>query len=192
MRKEVDYGFITEDLPGLLSETLDGLQRVRTIVKGMQDFSTAGDAAVVACDLCHIAVQAIAAIDRTRFDLVHIDTTLCASAPISGAPEQLKFVVSCLLTNACEAVAEVGKVRISIATESGEVRCDVTDDGCGMDESIRSRVFEPFFTTKPIGAGIGLNLSMAYQIVLNHGGRITVDSAPGKGSVFSFYLPSSA
>lgn len=192
MRDEADYAFIQEELPGLLKETLDGLERVRVIVKGMQDFSTAGDAVIMACDLCRIAEQAIAGIDRAPLSEVSVEQRLCASAPVTGAPEQLQFVLGCLLANACEAVAGAGRVTVSIAVDNGEVCCDVVDDGCGMDDATRERVFEPFFTTKPVGAGVGLNLSMAYQIVRNHGGRIEVESKPGEGARFSVYLPLSA
>jgi len=69
------------------------------------------------------------------------------------------------------------------------VRFSVVDQGCGMSEEVRRKVFEPFFTTKDIGQGTGLGLSTVYGIVKQHQGWVEVESQPGVGSVFRFYLP---
>ena len=63
------------------------------------------------------------------------------------------------------------------------------DSGEGIPEDVRARIFDPFFTTKPIGEGTGLGLSVAYGIVADHRGWIDVSSEPGRGSVFTVWLP---
>jgi|GEM_PF-1096511 len=64
-----------------------------------------------------------------------------------------------------------------------------TDNGCGIEPRLLERIFEPFFTTKQAGQGTGLGLSIVQSIIENHGGRILVESTPGKGSTFAVYLP---
>jgi signal transduction histidine kinase len=70
-----------------------------------------------------------------------------------------------------------------------EVEVEIEDTGIGMPRSELPKIFEPFYTTKSTGRGTGLGLSICYGIIAEHGGRITVDSQPGRGSVFRVYFP---
>jgi PAS domain S-box-containing protein len=123
---------------------------------------------------------------------------------VYGDPSQIQQVVMNLCTNAaCAMRGTTGSIDIclqGIAFNTDDlpepdmqpgayVILSVKDTGCGMDDEIKKRIFEPFFTTKPVGEGTGLGLSVAYGIVKNHRGNITVYSEPGKGSIFKVYLP---
>jgi signal transduction histidine kinase/ActR/RegA family two-component response regulator len=109
-----------------------------------------------------------------------------------------------LCMNARDAMPEGGRLRIALENVTREkpangggprgqpecfVRLTVSDTGIGMEESVCRRVFEPFFTTKEVGKGTGLGLAMAYGIITQNKGTITVESTPGMGSRFMIELP---
>ncbi|MCK5034909.1 MAG: response regulator, partial [Candidatus Sabulitectum sp.] len=114
---------------------------------------------------------------------------------------QIGQVVNHLVTNAIQSMSHRGEIEVTASNQSlGEgnelsldpghyLKISVKDTGLGIPVEIQSRIFDPFFTTKPKGSGLGL--AVVYSIVKNHGGRVTVESEQGKGSVFIFYLPSS-
>jgi PAS domain S-box-containing protein len=121
------------------------------------------------------------------------------------AASQLQQALINLCTNAWQALPgpggriEVGLGAVNLGFTDAQglglpnggafVRLWVRDSGQGMDDETRARIFEPFFTTKPRGQGTGLGLSVVHGIMVGHGGAIAVESAPGRGSVFSLYFP---
>jgi signal transduction histidine kinase len=103
-------------------------------------------------------------------------------------PEQLLKVVTNLILNAKEAVAQNGEIQIATRQINGHAVLSVSDNGCGMNPEFLSRsLFRPFQTTKKNGLGIGMFQSK--MIVEAHKGRIEVESEPGKGTTFRIYLP---
>jgi signal transduction histidine kinase/ActR/RegA family two-component response regulator len=110
---------------------------------------------------------------------------------------QLEQVLVNLVANARDAMPSGGVVTVTTRIASREESAgsgpaavlSVADTGTGMDAAIRARIFEPFFTTKPREKGTGLGLSVVYGIVTSHGGRLHVESQPGKGSRFDVILP---
>jgi CheY-like chemotaxis protein len=124
--------------------------------------------------------------------------------PVKIDPSQIDQILANLCVNARDAIAGVG--NLSVETRNallsqefcvshqgfapGEyVRIAVKDNGSGMDSETVSHIFEPFYTTKVFGEGTGLGLATVYGIVKQNNGFIDVDSAPGKGTEFSLYLP---
>ena len=115
---------------------------------------------------------------------------------VVGNSNQLQQVFINIIANAKDVVLEGApeqERRVFVESRAAcggrliEVR--IEDSGKGMDEATRSRIFEAFFTTKPAGKGTGLGLSIAHEIIMAHHGYIGVISQPGKGSVFSVFLP---
>jgi len=118
---------------------------------------------------------------------------------VNADATQLQQVLINLAVNARDAMPDGGRLRIQLrpgtngtgaaASPVSEAVLTVEDTGVGMSEEVRSRIFEPFFTTKPRGEGTGLGMSIVHGIVTEHGGRITVDSEPGRGTRIAIALP---
>ena len=130
---------------------------------------------------------------------VRIVTQLPAEPVIvTGDSTSLEQVLLNLGTNAWQAMeGRSGEIVFGLERSTGadagaSAHLWVQDDGCGMDEATRRRIFEPYFTSKPIGHGTGLGLAVVEGIVREHGGRMTVDSQPGRGSTFHVWLPLAA
>ena len=95
-----------------------------------------------------------------------------------------------LILNAVQASPSGGTVTVKTRATGEAVEIAVIDRGVGIDPQQRNSIFNPFFTTKP--EGVGLGLAIVSKIVDEHGGKITVESEPGKGSVFHVLLPNTA
>jgi two-component system, NtrC family, sensor kinase len=109
-----------------------------------------------------------------------------------GSQEQLIQVLMALMLNALDAMERGGRLTVRTrrgATPTGEVVVEIEDTGAGIPPAEQPKIFEPFYTTKPPGRGTGLGLSICYGIVADHRGRIEVDSAPGRGTIFRVHLP---
>ncbi|MGH9716253.1 MAG: PAS domain S-box protein [Candidatus Acidiferrales bacterium] len=125
---------------------------------------------------------------------------------IKADPGQMQQVIMNLVVNARDAMPNGGKLLIRTAdAEIGQnfegeqqlaagpyVLLEISDTGLGMDVETQAHIFEPFFTTKDVGKGTGLGLSTVYGVVKQSAGHISVDSAPGRGTTFSIYLPKTA
>jgi signal transduction histidine kinase len=120
-------------------------------------------------------------------------TSKMASAPVwvQADSAQVKQVVLNLVLNAMDALSENpgGSLEVEVATLGRQAKLIVSDSGCGIESENLNRIFDPFFTTKGPVLGTGLGLSICFSIVRQHGGDISVVSAPGAGARFTVALP---
>jgi len=96
-----------------------------------------------------------------------------------------------LLVNALDALekSKAKEVRIDVRPDGDGVLVSIADSGIGISPEALGNIYDPFFTTKPVGRGIGLGLSLCQGIIHAHGGEITCESEPGKGTVFHVFMP---
>jgi len=192
--REIDLEFVRSDFEKALLESGEGAERIRHIVKDLRDFSRPDMPARTPADV-NQAIDSTANIVYTMMKhSVVLEKDYHDLPKIDAYPMQLKQVFMNLLVNAHQAIEareerEPGVIRIETQEVEGEILIRISDTGVGIPESVRSRIFEPFFTTKPVGAGTGLGLSTSFSIIERHGGRITVESEVGRGTVFEVRLP---
>ncbi|MGH9760374.1 MAG: two-component system sensor histidine kinase NtrB, partial [Blastocatellia bacterium] len=111
-----------------------------------------------------------------------------ATSLVLGSASELREVFVNIILNALDAMPQGGRLLISTETRETAIQVSFSDSGVGMSRPVRERIFEPFFTTKGT-QGMGLGLAVSYSIIERHGGRIEVDSSPGRGSTFVIALP---
>jgi PAS domain S-box-containing protein len=110
--------------------------------------------------------------------------------PLLASPDHLQSVWLNLLLNAIDSLDKSpGEIKIITRTQTGEVQALVSDNGKGIPADRLTRIFEPFYTTKAIGRGTGLGLSVSHRVIKQHGGRISVESQMGVGSIFTVSFP---
>jgi PAS domain S-box-containing protein len=176
--------------------------RASQIVDNMLSFSRQGDPYYSLHDLSELIDKTLVlassdydlkrAYDFRRIEIVREYDPDTPRVPCESS--KIQQVILNLLKNGAQAMAENGKEKpprfiLRVAPEGEMVRMEVEDNGCGMEPAVMKRVFEPFFTTKEAGIGTGLGLSISYFIITeNHGGTMSVESLPGRGSTFIIKL----
>src|SRR5580658_4830147 len=126
---------------------------------------------------------------RAKKQGVELETDLGSLPSVTCYLARINQVLLNLVVNAIDACGQGGKVIIRTRPSDDGVILQVIDNGSGIDPETMTKIFDPFFTTKPLGQGTGLGLSISHGIISEHGGRIEVDSTPGKGSTFTVHLP---
>ncbi|MDZ4813226.1 MAG: ATP-binding protein [Pseudomonadota bacterium] len=190
--KQVNPKFLREDIPALLSESIEGAARVEKIVKDLKEFSHLDEADWQKVDL-HKGIDTTLNVATHELKYkVHVIRQYSSLPLVECLPFQINQVLLNLLVNAAQSIEGRGTITVSTGCSEGGVWIKIADTGKGIEPAHLKRVFEPFFTTKPVGVGTGLGLSVSYSIVRRHGGSIDVASEVGKGTIFTIHLPVAA
>ena len=184
---------------------IEAAQRMADINRDLLALGRRGNIDLQPTDLNRLVQQAIGHIeDRPHTLVVELDLDPCL-LPVASAPAQLMRVISNLVSNARDAMQDVGTLTIKTDSlylfqptgmynpiEPGEyARLTVADTGCGISPEIRNRIFDAFFTTKRTDwrRGSGLGLSVVQAIVEDHRGYLDLESEVGRGTSFAIFLP---
>ena len=204
----IDLEFVTQDLPNLLASMKTGAQRIFQIVQDLRNFSRLDEAELKFVDLhdgldntlriLHHRLQS-----KTNNFEVKVIKEYGILPLVECYPRQLNQVFLNIITNAIDFLEELflneqsavsdRTPTIRIATsiiDNKRVQIKIADNGPGITEEVQKKLFDPFFTTKPVGKGIGMGLSISYQIVVQkHNGQLKCISAPGQGAEFMIEIP---
>lgn len=178
------------EIPEILSDSLEGLDRIARIVDSMLRFSRAPEDDVRPVQANEVVEQSLRLAALQHGERVRVERDLADGLPaVAGAPDRLVQVLLNLVLNAKAAVAgRDGRILVSTRLEGDEVVTRVHDDGPGIPAELEARIFDPFFTTRPPGQGTGLGLSIASDIVHELGGHLMLEPG-GSGTCFAMRLP---
>ena len=197
--KAVDRGYLNDEIPKAIDQSLDGVDRVAAIVSAIREFSHPGVGAKAEIDL-NRTIESTVMVARNEWAPV-ADLKLDFDPQLPPVPcfaAEFNQVILNLVVNAAHAIAEAqqngsterGQIVVRTRHQANCVEIQVCDTGSGIAPENYAKVFDPFFTTKQVGKGTGQGLSIARTIIVKkHQGEITFESALGKGTTFTIRLP---
>lgn len=199
IQKEVDFDFLKTEIPQAITQSLEGLERVTTIVRAMKDFSHPGSAIKEPADLKKLITSTLE-VCRNRWKYVaDMKTEFEPNLPaVPCLVAEFNQVILNLVVNAADAIVEKygtdgshrGVITVSVKLVGEVVEIRVADDGIGIPVANQKRMFEQFFTTKVVGKGTGQGLALSRNVIVNkHGGAITFESTENIGTCFIVRLP---
>jgi len=200
LKKKLKIDFIIKDAQKIITDSLQGTERIKKIVADLKDFSRIDQAEFNYADLNEGIENTLNVVSNELKYKCTVEKDFGDLPKIYCNLGQLNQVFVNLLVNAAHAIEEKGTIKLSTRYVNGQststtakqnyIEVKIGDTGKGIPEETLKRIFEPFFTTKPVGKGTGLGLSIAYDIVVQkHQGEIVVDSRVDEGTTFTITLP---
>ncbi len=190
-RLETDHDlvWIQEHTAPMFQSSIDGLKRVRDIVKNLREFARLDEAEYATVSIGDMARSTLS-IMQHMLDEKGIKVVLSGENPsVHCRAATINQVLHSVLTNAAQACESGDQIGIEITADDRTAWIAIRDSGKGIDPEDLPRIFEPFFTTRAVGQGTGLGLSLCYGVVRDHGGEIDVTSQPGQGTTVRIELP---
>ena len=197
--KKAKLPFVTSEIPKALDQSIDGLERIATIVRAMKSFSHSSGDQMKETDIKE-AIETTVTVARSEWKYVaDVTCDFEDNLPLVYClRDEFNQVVLNILVNAAHAIEDAinanqkdkGEIKLSVNKEDNCIAVTIADNGNGIPKEIQDKIFDPFFTTKEIGKGTGQGLSIAYNVIVEkHNGSIHVASEEGKGTTFKIKLP---
>ncbi len=195
-KKENHVDFMIEDVRDLVSESLEGVDRITSIVKNLRSFSRIDQMGEIKeYDIREGIISTLVIAKNSYKYVAEVKTEFQEIPMIQCMPNEINQVFLNIIVNAAQAIEseqrrEKGLILIKVYEEDDFVCCSIYDDGPKIPESVINKIFDPFFTTKEAGKGTGLGLNISYDIIVNkHKGKLLVKNCPEKGVKFIIKLP---
>lgn len=181
---------LAEEMPEVIEESIEGLDRIARIVESMLRFARTSDEQFRPVDLVEVVDEALRLAALQRQVRVRVDRRGGPVPRVLGNAERLVQVLLNLFLNARQALTERddGTIEAETTTEGDHVLVRIRDNGPGIPPEIEQRIFDPFFTTRAPDSGTGLGLSIAFDIVREHGGTLEMTTEVGSGTCFTVRL----
>ena len=180
---------VVTELGALIKDGLFGTAQMAEIVGNLKDFSRLDRSKVTSFNL-NEGLNSTLLLAKHLLKDVTVKKQFGEIPSVICSPSQVNQVFLNLITNAAQAMeGSMGTITLATRKEGDGIAVEVADNGKGIAPDVLPRIFDPFFSTKEIGKGTGLGLSISFKIVEQHGGRINVESQPGKGTRFTVWLP---
>ncbi|MFA6012129.1 MAG: ATP-binding protein [Desulfobacteraceae bacterium] len=188
--KEIDLEFLVKDTQDLMSESSDGLERIKKIVMDLKDFAHPGEETMQEADINACLDSTLNVIQNEIKYKAVVKKEYGVLPPLVCYPQQLNQVFMNMIINSVQAMTQsMGEIVINTAHIPSGIRIRIKDNGCGIEKKNQSRIFDPFFTTKEVGKGTGLGMNVTYNIIKKHNGTIDLWSEVGKGTEFTITFP---
>ncbi|MGB0866730.1 MAG: sensor histidine kinase [Granulosicoccaceae bacterium] len=186
---DLDIDYVMEDVRALVSESKEGLTRVKDIIVNLNEFARKDSVETEPMDFNSSVESTLKILHNELKCGVNVSLALGDLPPVICQPGLIKQVMLNLIKNGSQAMAGKGDLSLSTQVEDGYAVLRVRDTGPGIASDVIDKIFDPFYTTKPVGEGTGLGLSLCHGIVQRHNGVLEVSETSESGTEFRLALP---